>query len=331
MKSMTGKILICLLAIFLLTTLHPAQAQQPKKVHRIGFLVSGSPTSDSYRTEAFRQGLRDAGYLEGQHIFVEYRYAGGKPERFPDLAAELVRLKLDVIVTGGNGVTRAVRDATKTIPIVVGSAGDLVRAGLVASLARPGGNVTGSTEIAPEVSGKRLELLKEVVPRASRVTVVWYPLLGLTDQEDVREIEAVGHPFGIKVQTVELREAGEFENAFVAVTKQQANAVIIVSGSFTIFHRKKLLELATKNRLPSMCEQPVWVEDGCLASYGPDVLRNWKRAAIFIDKILKGTKPADLPVEQPTKFEFVINLKTANQIGLTIPPNVLARANRVIR
>jgi putative tryptophan/tyrosine transport system substrate-binding protein len=321
---------VCLVGILLLASVHLAGAQQPK-VARLGFIVSGSPTSDSYRVEAFRQGLRDAGYLEGQHILVEYRYAEGKPERFADLAAELVRLKLDIIVTGGNGVTRAVRDATRTIPIVVGSAGDLVKAGLVSSLARPGGNITGSTEIAPEVSGKRLELLREVVPRASRVAVVWYPLLGLTDQEDVREIETVGRPLGLKVQTVELREAGEFENAFAAASRQQANAVIIVAGSFTLFHRKKILELAAKNRLPSMCEQPIWADDGCLVSYGPDVLHNWKRAAVFIDKILKGAKPSELPVEQPTKFQFVINLKTAKQIGVTIPPNVLARADKVIR
>jgi putative tryptophan/tyrosine transport system substrate-binding protein len=322
---------LCSVGALLFALSFPVQAQQPAKVWRIGVVVSSSAPLNAPREEALRQGLREIGYVEGKNIVIEYRYAEGKSERWPDLAAELVRLKPDLIVAGGNGVTRAVQQATKTIPIVVGSAGDLVRAGVVASLARPGGNVTGSTEIAPDLSGKRLELLKEVVPRASKVAVVWYPLIGLTDKEDVAEIETGARQLGVRVQTVELRDPSEFENAYTAITKQQANAVIIISGSFTNFHRGQLLQLAAKHRLPSMCEVAAWTNEGCLVSYGPDVPYMWKRAAVFVDKILKGAKPADLPVEQPTKFELIINLKTAKQIGLTIPPNVLARADKVIK
>ena len=319
------------LSALLLALSDSAVAQQPKKIPRIGVLRSGSPSSHASEREALRQGLRELGYLEGKNILIEYRYAEGKREQWPELAAELVRLKVDVIVVGGVGVTQATRQATSTIPIVVGGAGDLVKAGLVGSLAKPGGNITGSTEISPDLSGKRLELLKEVLPKASRVAVLWYPSVGLTDDDEVRETETAARQFGVKVQLVEVKVPDEFDAAYRAIAKQQLNAVIIIQGSFTLFHRRQLVELAVKNRLPSVCESARFADEGCLLSYGADVLYLYRRAAVFVDKILKGAKPADLPVEQPTKFELVINLKTAKQIGLTIPPNVLARADKVIR
>jgi putative ABC transport system substrate-binding protein len=273
--------------------------------------------------------LRELGYVEGKNIVIEYRYADGKLERLPELAAELIGLKVDIIVVGGTSATSAAKQATGKIPIVVGSAGDLVGAGLVASLARPGGNVTGSTGIAPDLSGKRLELLREIVSKASPVAVLFYPNPGSWDQ--VRATETAAHGLGVKLQSIQVRDPNEFENAYATMGKQQANAVIIILTSFTNNHRKQLVNLAIKNRLPSVCEQSEWINDGCLISYGPDGLYPFRRAATYVDKILKGAKPAHLPVEQPTKFELVINLKAAKQIGLTIPPNVLARADRVIR
>jgi len=328
-KTLSGKIIVWLVATTaFLTTV--AQAQQPGKVPLIGFLRSGSPLTHGSQNEAFVQGLRELGYVEGKNILIEYRYAEGNGRRWPELAGELVRHKVDVIVVGGIGFTKAARQATSTIPIVA-TAGDLVRAGLVSSLRKPGGNVTGSTEISPDLSGKRLELLKEVVPKASRVAVLWYPTVGLTDDDEVKETQAAARQLGVKVQAVEVRAADEFEKAYAAISKQPANAIIIIQGSFTLFHRRDLVELAVKNRLPSFCESARFADEGCLVSYGADVLYLYRRAAVFVDKILKGTKPADLPVEQPTKFELVINLKTAKQNGLTIPPNVLAKADRVIR
>jgi putative tryptophan/tyrosine transport system substrate-binding protein len=308
-----------------------SEAQQPKEVFRIGYLSSQDPAYESARAEAFRQGLRDLGYIDGKTITVEYRYAEGKLERLPELAAELVRLKVDVILLGGTDSIRAAKEATRTIPLVVGNAGDLVGTGLVASLAKPGGNITGSTTISPDLSGKRLELLKEVVPNVSRVAVIWNRQVGGTTEEQVKETESAGRQFRLKIQSVVVREPSKFEGVYATMTKQGANAVIIIRDALTLFHRKKLAELAIKNRLPSMCEGQDFVDDGCLKAYGPDLLYLWRRAAVFVDKILKGAKPADLPVEQPTKFQLIINLKTAKQIGLTIPPNVLARADRVIR
>jgi ABC-type uncharacterized transport system substrate-binding protein len=312
-----------------LALVHHAQAQQPGKVFRIGMLLSGSVSTTKSRIDAFRQGLRELGYVEGKNIVIEYRYAEGKRERWPDLAAEVVRLKPDVIVVASNGFTAAAKQATTTIPIVVASAGDLVGTGLVASLARPGGNVTGSTNITPDLSGKRLELLKEVVPKAVRVAVLWYP--SSSDEDDVKETEIYAMARGIKIQVVPVQGPDTFQEAFAVMKRENANALVIIQGSFTLFHRTVLVELATKNRLPSMCVQAEWAENGCLLSYGPDPVHQHYRAATYVDKILKGTKPADLPVEQPMKFEFVINLKTAKQIGLTIPPNLLARADKVIK
>ena len=294
-------------------------------------LASGSASTHKSRTDAFRQGLQELGYVEGKNIVLEYRYAEGNRERFADLAAEMVRLKPDVIVVGSTGFTAAVKQATSTIPIVVGGAGDLIGSGVVASLARPGGNVTGSTDISPDLSGKRLELLKEAVPKTRRVAVLWYGFAGSSDADEVKQTEIAARALGIKLQVVSLKAPDRFKDAFAAIKKANADALVILQGSFTNFHSKQLIELAAKNKLPSMCEGLNFIEAGCLISYGPDVTRQYHRAATFVDKILKGRTPADLPVEQPMKFELIINLKTAKQIGLTIPPNVLARADKVIQ
>ena len=328
---MKKRITVLTVSALLFALSSSATAQQPKKIPLIGLLRSGSADSHASSHEAFRQGLRELGYEEAKNVLIEYRYAEGKSERWPTIANELVRLKVDIIVVGGSGVARATQQATKTIPIVVGTAGDLIRTGLIASLARPGGNITGSTELSPDVAGKRLELLKEAVPKASHVAVLMGTGPGNTDQDDMREMETPARQLSVNIQSVEVRDPSEFQAAYAAMTKQRVNAVIIVRGSFTVFHKKQLAELAAKSRLPSMCEGEDFAQDGCLIAYGPDRLHNWRRAAVFVDKILKGTKPADIPVEQPKKFEFVINLKTAKQIGLTIPPNVLVRADRVIR
>jgi len=318
---------ICLLATVVVSTTPPADAQQPTKVPRIGLLRSGSAASHASSHEVFRQGLREVGYEEGKNIVIEYRYAEGKSERWPTLASELVRLKVEIIVVGGSGMARAAQQATKTIPIVVGTAGDLIRPGLIDSLARPGGNITGSTELSPDVAGKRLELLKEAVPKASRVAV----LVGAGDRDDIQEMKNLARQLSVNIQLVVVRDPSEFQAAYAAMTKERVNAVIIVRGSFTVFHKKQLADVAAKSRLPSMCEGQDFAQDGCVIAYGPDRFHNWRRAAVFVDKILKGTKTADIPVEQPMKFELVINLKTAKQIGLTIPPNVLVRADKVIR
>ena len=327
MKNIFGILLI----IAVLGGVGVADAQQAKKAPQIGLLSPGSVSTYKSRIDTFLQGLRELGYVEGKNIFIESRYAEGKRDRYPDLAAEIVRLKPDVIVVSGTEFTAVAKQATSTIPIVVGGAGDLLGTGLVASLAHPGGNVTGSTSISPDVSGKRLELLKEAVPKASRVAVLWYSFRGSQDEDEVRETEIAARALKIKLQVVPVRGPDEFQKAFASMKREKANALIIIFGSFTNFHRRELAELAAKNRLPSMCEVADFAYDGCLMSYGPDLLYNWKRAATFVDKILKGSKPADIPVEGPMKFEFIVNLKTAKQIGVTIEPNVLVRANRVIR
>jgi putative tryptophan/tyrosine transport system substrate-binding protein len=281
--------------------------------------------------EAFRQGLRELGYVEGKNIVLEYRFGEGKREQYRDLADELVRWKPEVIVVSSTGFTAAAKQATDTIPIVVAGAGDLVGTGVAASLARPGGNVTGLTSMASDLSGKRLELLKEVAPNASRVAVFWRTFPGSQDEDEVKQTQVTASPLGIKIQLVPVRGTDDFQGAFAQMKRENADALIIIEGSFTNVYRRQIAELAIKNRLPTMCEQPIWTEDGCLVSYGSDPRYNWRYAAIFVDKILKGAKPADLPVEQPKKFEFVINLKTAKQIGLTIPQWVLMKADRVIK
>jgi putative tryptophan/tyrosine transport system substrate-binding protein len=306
------------------------RAQQTAKVSRIGVLLSGSPSSVESSDE-FRQGLSDLGYKAGKNVVLVYRFAEGHRDRLPKLAADLVGEQVDVIVVAGVSAAEAARRATTTIPIVVGYAGDLVGTGLVASLAKPGGNITGSTEISPDVSGKRLALMKEAFPRATKVAVLWYPRQGGSDEEELRQTETAAHQLGMAVQVVAVRDPDDFQGAFAAMAKQQAGAVILIRGSFTEFHDKALLALALKHRLPSICEPAQWADDGCLMSYGPDYAYLWRRAATFVDKILKGARPGDLPVEQPTRFGLVLNMKTANALGLTIPQSLLLRADRVIQ
>jgi putative ABC transport system substrate-binding protein len=324
------KFLIWLLATGLLITAQSAEAQEGKKVPRIGFLSAGSSSTYSPRIEAFRQGLRELGYAEGKNVTIQPRFAEGKLERVPDLAAELVRLKPDVIVTWGVPQLVAAKQASSTIPIVAGGAGDLVSAGLVASLARPGGNITGLTSIRSDLVGKQLELLKEAVPGLTRVGILWHAA-DPSGTHDFKLTEVTAQVLGVQVQPLEVRRPEEFEGAFKAATGARVHAMMILQSNLTNTHLKRIVDVATKNRLPSMLGESGLMDSGGLMSYGPNYADLSRRAATYVDKILKGAKPADLPVEQPTKFEFVINLKAAKQIGLTIPPNVLARADRVIR
>ena len=327
MKKMTVS---SLLAIIILASVQLTEAQPTKKVFRIGLLSGSRPSPMPTNIEALRQGLRELGYVEGQNISIEYRFAEGKEERYAILAAELVNLAVDVIVTFGTQATVAAKQATSTIPILVGNAGDLVGEGIVASLARPGGNITGFTSIDPDLSAKRLQLLRETLPKVSRVAVIYHGGPG-GDQEELREIQTAAKSLGVQIQPFHVLEPDQFQSAYTAMTKERAQALIIFLGSFTAFHRKELLELAAKIRIPTMCGNPEWSEAGGLISYGHDRRDQFRRAATYVDKILKGTKPADLPVQQPMKFELVINLKTAKQIGVTIPPAVLARADRIIK
>jgi putative ABC transport system substrate-binding protein len=306
----------------------PAEAQQPGKgVHRIGVLWAGSATGISTRLEAFRQGLRDLGYVEKNNIVFEYRFADGKPDRLPALAAELVRLNVDVIVTTAIA-TRPAKEATNTIPIVTPQFGDPVASGLVASLARPGGNITGLSQLGPELAGKRLELLKETVPKITRVAYFRNPA---TPGTELRGMQAVAPALGLQLQFLEVRSPNDFDSAFKAALKERANALSTATNPVITGHKERIMDFAAKNRLPAIYPRSEFVDAGGLMFYGVNFLDLWRRAATYVDKILKGTQPAELPVEQPTKFEFIINLKAAKQIGLTIPPNVLARADRVIR
>ena len=322
--------LFWLLAVWFFTFLSLAEAQQPTKVFRIGFLRGSSASAAKRQIAAFRDGLRELGYVESKNFVFEARYAEGKIDRLPDLASELVRLKVDVILASGTEATAAAKAATSTIPIIVGSAGDLVGTGLVTSLVRPGGNITGSTRMSPDLSRKRFEILKETTPRISRVAVI-LSTTTLLDKDELKEMESEARRLAVKVQSSDVRDRKEFEGVFAAIVRERSDAVIILQGAFANAHRTELTQLAASNWLPSMCETEVWTVDGCLISYGPDDVHPYRRAATYVDKILKGAKPADLPVEQPIKFELVINLKTAKQIGLTIPPNVLARADKVIK
>jgi putative tryptophan/tyrosine transport system substrate-binding protein len=304
----------------------PAAAQPPAKVFRIGYLSLRNAIAP--HEEAFLKGLRDLGYIDGQNILIEWRFAKGNAERFGDFAAELVRLKVDVIVAPGVQAVRAANQSTTTIPIIFPAAGDAVASGLVASLARPGGNITGLTILSPELSGKRLELLKEAFPRLSHVAVLLDPR---QPPLSFKETRTAGKSLGVKLQFLEVRDAADVESVFSAMSKERADALITLPHPVLQVHQRRIVELAAKSRVPAMYQAADWVERGGLMSYGPDHLDNYRRAALFVDKILKGVKPADLPVEQPTKFEFIVNLKTAKQIGVTIPPNVLARADKVIR
>ena len=308
-----------------------AQAQQAMKVPRIGFLSAASPSAISARTEAFRQGLREVGYVEGKNIIIEWRSAEGKIDRLSEITAELVRLKVDVIVTGGPIPTRAAKEATVTLPIVMAFDIDPVGLGFIASLARPGGNITGLSTLAPEISGKRLELLKEIVPKLSRVAVFGTSTFPGNAQA-LKETERAAGALAVQLQYLDLRGSKDFETAFRGAAKGRADGVLmLVWGVALDPHRKQLVELAAKSRLPAIYADREHVEAGGLMSYGVSITDSFRRAATYVDKILKGRKPADLPVEQPKKFEFIINLKAAKQIGLTIPPNVLARADKVIK
>jgi putative ABC transport system substrate-binding protein len=312
----------------------PAQAQQQAKIPRIGFLsvqVSPTPTTPNPLADAFRQGLRDLGYIEGKNILVEYRYAEGKDDLILSHVAELVQIKVDVILITSLPQIRAAKQATKTIPIVMVTTVDPVATGLIESLARPGGNITGLTRLTRELSGKRLELLQEVVPAISRVGVLGVPDAPATAIA-FKDYEAAARALKIRFLSLEVRRPNpDYEAAFRAAAKGRANAVITITEPLARTYRKRIADLAIKNRLPSMFEGSTWVEAGGLMSYSAIDADHYSRAAVFVDKILKGTKPADIPVEQPTKFELVFNLKTAKQIGLTIPPNVLARADKVIK
>jgi putative tryptophan/tyrosine transport system substrate-binding protein len=306
-----------------------ATAQQPAKIPRIGYLENTTALS-AIDLKTFRERLRELGYIEGQNILIESRYWEGKVERLPDLAAELVRLNCDVILTSGTEVAEAAKNATKTIPIVMAFGADAVRRGVVADLAHPGGNVTGLTSIGDELFGKRLELLKEVIPKLSRVGFLWSSdWFGV--EHTIKETETAARLLRIEIQSLEVKGASDFGPVFQAATRKRAQALLVSAGGFLSFHRKSIIELAVKNRLPAIYNNARYVEAGGLMTYAYDRAYNFRRAAEYVDKILKGTKPADLPVERPKKFEFVINLKAAKQIGLTIPPNVLARADRVIR
>src|SRR5215470_5627984 len=329
--KVSRQLVIWLVATVLLTTATRAEAQQAKKVPQIGYLSGASRSSSSARTEAFRQGLRELGYVEGKNIVIEWRFAEDNPNRTPALLADLVRLKVDVIVTGGSTSTGAAKKVTTTIPIVMLQDADPVANGFVASLARPGGNITGLATLRPELSGKQLELLKEIIPRLSRVAY-FGTSTNPGNAEALKETELAAGAFGVKLQYVDVLSPKDIEAAFRTAVRGQADAIFWQVQGSVYSSRPEIAELAVKSRLPAMYYNPSDVEPGGgLMSYGvslPDLAR---RAATYVDKILKGAKPADLPVEQPTKFEFVINLKTAKQIGLTIPPNVLTRADKVIR
>jgi putative tryptophan/tyrosine transport system substrate-binding protein len=327
---MITKFLVWLLATLLLGTVFSAEAQQTAKVSRIGYLTAAPLSAIPQRIEAFRQGLRELGYVEEKNIIIEYRSPEGKRDRLPPLAAELVRLKVDVIVTGGPGATRPAKEATVTIPIVMAQDSDPVGNGFVASLARPGGNITGLSTLSPELSGKRLELLKEIVPRLSRVAV-FGTSTSPGNAQVLRETELATGAFGVKLQYLDVRSPKDIETAFREASKGRADGVLMLPNPVLFSQRTQIAELAIKSRLPVIYSRPEYGESGGLMTYGMSFTDLDRRAATYVDKILKGAKPANLPVEQPTKFEFIINLKTAKQIGLTIPPNVLARADRVIK
>jgi len=320
---------VWLVMLLLLAATTCAEGQQ-RKVPRIGLLSFASSSANSSRVEAFEQGLHELGYTLGSNIAIEYRYADGKEDRLPALVADLVRLRVDIIVAGGGNATLAAKNATKTIPIIISGASDPVGTGLVASLARPGGNITGLTGISPDLSGKRLELLKEVIPGVSRVAVLLYRDNSVATLL-LKETEAAAQPLGLQLQILQVNDSSELQNVFETIKKGRSEAIDILSSAFFSAWRKEIVELAARVRLPAMYVDSTFIDAGGLMSYGANIPDMYRHAATFVDKILKGRKPADLPVEQPTKFEFIVNLKAANQIGLTIPPNVLARADKVIK
>jgi putative ABC transport system substrate-binding protein len=310
-----------------------AMAQQRKKVTRIGYLSSQDPAYESARAEGIRLALRDLGYIEGQNIAIDYRYSEGKTDRAPELAAELVRLKVDIlVVAGGIHWIRAAKDATKTIPVVMAGVGnDPVEAGLIESLARPGGNVTGLTNLTGKLAGKRLELLKEAVPKLARVAVLYEPATPANLIEVNEDLPVAARVLKLTVKPWEVRAAEGFDGVFAALNKERPDGLYVAGSPLTNANQKRIVSFALKSRLPSMYTSREAVDAGGLMYYGADLADSYRRVAYYVDRILKGAKPADLPVEQPTKFELVINLKTAKQIGLTIPQSVLYRADKVIR
>ena len=320
------RLLRSLLLLLLLAAPLTAQAQ---KVYRIGYLWPADRTSSAPLTEAFLQGLRELGYVQGQNILIDWRYAEGKLNRLPDLAAELVRLKADLIVAVSPQSVQAAKEATTTVPIVMVAVADPVTYGFVSSLARPGGNVTGMAFLLPEISTKRLELLREIMPKLSRVAVLWNasnPYRAL----DLRVLQAGARAVGVTLLSLEVRGLDDLERAFEAASRERADGLLTLEDPFTVAHRTRIVDLALKHRLPAIYGEQVFIQTGGLMSYGPVLLENFRRGAAIVDKILKGAKPADLPVEQPTRFELVINLKAAKALGLTLPPSLLLRADRVI-
>ena len=328
-RSIFENIFVWSLATVLLITVPVARAQQPKKIPRIGFLASFGAGPDP-RSQALKDGLRELGYVEGKNIVIEYSYAAGNSDRLIKFAAEFVRLKVDVIVTGSTIAVRVAKELTKTIPIVMTGTGDPVGTGLVASLARPGGNVTGLSSVGPDLNTKRLELLKETIAGASRVAVLFNGA-NPSNVAALKEVESAARALGVQIQSLDIRDADGFEAAFDAATQQRSNAVLVQRDPLNNSYPNRIVALAATHKLPGMYPEIQFVNAGGLMSYGVSTVDLYRRAAHYVDKILKGAKPADLPVEQPTKFELVVNLKPAKQIGLAIPLSVLARADRVIR
>ena len=324
--------LILIMAVCILNAPLAGEAQPARKVYRVGYLSTQSPSAEAAHLDAFRQALRDLGYVDGQNVGIEYRFAEGKLDRLAGFAAELVRLKVDVIVTGGSPGTRAALQATRTVPLVMTVVGDPIEAGFVTSLARPGGNVTGLTQMSPQLSGKRLELLKEIIPNVSRVAVFVDAVLRAEQlSAPLQEARVAAGSLGLRLQSLEVRGPNpDWAGAFRAATSQGAGALMALPGPAVELHRKHVVALAAKNRLPAIYPTSEFVENGGLMSYGPDRVDLKRRAATYVDKLLKGAKPAELPIEQPTKFELVINLKTAKALGLTIPQSLLLRADRIV-
>jgi putative ABC transport system substrate-binding protein len=329
---MNRKVTVLTLCAMLFALCSSATAQQPKKVSRIGYLAGSDAATDSARAQAIRLALRELGYIEGQNIITEYRYAKGKPDRLPELATELARLKVEIIVAGGAAPIRAAKSATKTIPIVMMGRGiDPVEAGHVESLARPGGNVTGITLLGTELGGKRLELLKEAVPKLALVAVLYDPANPGPVLEMKDDLPVAARALRLTIRPWEVRVVNDFEKIFAALNKQRPDGLYVLGGNRINANQKRIIGFALKNRLPSVYSRREAVDAGGLMYYGADEAESYRRVAYYVDRILKGAKPADLPVEQPTKFELVINLKTAKQIGLTIPQSLLYRADKVIK
>lgn len=318
--------LLVTLALATLAVPFASEAEQERRMARIGALMTGSPSTARPLIEGFRQGLRELGYSEGQNLAIEYRWVEGKVDQFRDAAADLVRVKVDVILAWGTTAVTAAKQTTSTVPIIFVAVGDPVGTKVVSSLARPGANITGLTNLSAELSAKLLELLKEVVPGLTRVAVLRNPTNPVSAPQ-LRWTEIAAHTLGVQLQVVDVRDPRELEAAFVAMTKEKAGALTVLADPMFLSQRVRIAELASKSRLPATFNWRQYAEAGGLLAYGPDLADLWRRAATFVDKILKGTKPADLPVEQPTKFELVINMKTAKALGLTIPPSVLIRAD----